>query len=107
MKSMTSARIPAVMFCATLTSSFQAAAQSPATQTVPSTTYRYRAVDLDRAVDLGTLGGPNSSGCVPECRYVNDQGVALSRADTPAPDPFEGLRFCPHRVGPSTCHSAN
>lgn len=88
MKSTTLARILALIFCATLTSSFPAAAQSPAAQTAPSTTYRYR------AVDLGTLGGPNSGGCVPECRYVNDQGVALSRADAPAPDPFAGLGFC-------------
>ena len=88
MKSKTLARILALTFCATLTCSFQAAAQSPEGQTAPSTTYRYR------AVDLGTLGGPNSSGCVPECRYVNDQGVAIFRADTPAPDPFAGLGFC-------------
>ncbi len=88
MKSKTLARILGLTFCATLTCSFQAAAQSPADQAAPSTTYRYR------AVDLGTLGGPNSSGCVPECRYVNDQGVAIFRADTPAPDPFAGLGFC-------------
>jgi hypothetical protein len=54
MKSTTLARILLSMFCATLTSSFQAVAQSAAAQT-PTTTYRYR------AIDLGTLGGPTSS----------------------------------------------
>jgi probable HAF family extracellular repeat protein len=84
MKSRRLARILALAFCAAITSmtnSFQLAAQSPTT-----TTYRYR------AVDLGTLGGPSSSGCIPECRYVNNEGSAIFRADTPAPDPFPD--FC-------------
>lgn len=41
-----------------------------------------------RAVDLGTLGGPSSGGCVPGCRYLNNEGAAVFNADTPAPDPF-------------------
>ena len=40
------------------------------------------------AIDLGTLGGPNSSGCVPDCRYVNNLGSVIFRADTAKPDPF-------------------
>lgn len=82
MKSTTLARIFALIYCGTLTCLFQAAAQSPAAQVPTTTTYRYR------AVDLGTLGGPESSGCVPECRYVNNQGVAIFRASTAVPDPF-------------------
>jgi probable HAF family extracellular repeat protein len=50
-------------------------------------TYRYR------AVDLGTLGGPNSSSCVPDCRYVNSQGSVAFSADTAALDPFQSWCF--------------
>ncbi len=60
------------------------AAQSPVATS--STTYPYR------AVDLGTLGGPKSGGCVPDCRYVNTPGTAILRSDTPNPDPFPN--FC-------------
>jgi probable HAF family extracellular repeat protein len=40
------------------------------------------------AIDLGTLGGPNSSGCVPGCRLLNNQRAAVFHADTSTPDPF-------------------
>lgn len=86
MKSTTLARILAGMFCATLTSSFPAAAQSAAAPT-PTTTYRYR------AVDLGTLGGPASGGCIPDCRYLNNQGTAVFNADTPVPNVIFGVEW--------------
>lgn len=37
---------------------------------------------------MGTLGGPSSWGCVPNCRPLNHLGVPLFDADTPAPDTF-------------------
>ena len=40
------------------------------------------------AIDLGTLGGPNSAGCVPNCRFLNNQGAAIFNSDTAKPDPF-------------------
>jgi len=40
------------------------------------------------AIDLGTRGGPNSSGCVPDCRLLNNQGAAIFNSDTAKPDPF-------------------
>ena len=68
----------AVLLCgAMLSMALPIAAQSPAP------TYRYR------AVDLGSLGGPNSAGCVPECGYLNIEGTAIFRSDTAAPDPFQ------------------
>ena len=39
------------------------------------------------AIDLGTLGGPNSAGCA-NCRYLNNQGAAVFHSDTAQPDPF-------------------
>jgi probable HAF family extracellular repeat protein len=86
MKSTVLARILAWIFFATLTNSFQLPAQSPANSN-GQPTYRYR------AVDVGTLGGPDSSGCVPDCRYLNHQGTALLNSNTPAPDPFPSFCF--------------
>jgi probable HAF family extracellular repeat protein len=40
------------------------------------------------AIDLGTLGGPNSAGCIPMCRYLNNQGAATFNSDTAKTDPF-------------------
>jgi probable HAF family extracellular repeat protein len=39
------------------------------------------------AIDLGTLGGPSSSGCA-VCRYLNNTGAAIFNADTAKSDPF-------------------
>jgi probable HAF family extracellular repeat protein len=87
MKSTTFARTLELILCTTLTISFQAAAQPTGSQSAAPPTYRYR------AIDLGTLGGPDSAGCVPDCRDVNSQGTALFMANTPAPDPFQ--QVCP------------
>jgi len=87
MKSTTSAWILALMFCAILTSSFQLVAQSPAGQT-PTSTYRYR------AVDMGTpLGGSKSTGCVPDCRYVNNQGTVVFNTNTPVSNQSFGVEW--------------
>lgn len=84
MKLKTLTRTIGVMACVASLTSFQAAAQPQPPS--PSATYRYR------AVDLGTLGGPQSVGCE-TCRYINTAGsVAIFQADTPAPDPFQA--FC-------------
>jgi uncharacterized membrane protein len=40
------------------------------------------------AIDLGTLGGPNAAGCVPNCRDLTNRGAVLFGANTPAPDPY-------------------
>jgi len=40
------------------------------------------------AIDMGTLGGPSSSGCVPDCRYLNNQSAVIFRSETANPDPF-------------------
>ena len=40
------------------------------------------------AVDLGTLGGPNSGGCVPNCRLLSNQGAAIFNSNAAKPDPF-------------------
>jgi probable HAF family extracellular repeat protein len=82
MKSIKSARIHALALCAALTISFQAAAQSPTPKTTTKPTYRYR------GVDMGTKGGPNSWGCVPNCRPLNNLGSPLFDAETTTPDPF-------------------
>jgi probable HAF family extracellular repeat protein len=84
----------ALVFCATFTCIFQAAGQSPrlapeGTGGGPGTHAEYRY----RAVDLGTLGGPDSYGCVPDCRDINTRGTALFNANTPAPDPLQ--QICP------------
>lgn len=39
------------------------------------------------AIDLETLGGPNSAGCA-SCRYLNNQGAAIFHSDTAETDPF-------------------
>lgn len=38
-------------------------------------------------IDLGTLGGPSSSTSDPPARVVNNRGVVVGGADTPAPNP--------------------
>jgi probable HAF family extracellular repeat protein len=73
--------IAALMCCALMTSA-QLAGQSTATHPSATPTYRYM------AIDLGTLGGPSSYSCVPDCRYLNNAGETLFDADTAAPDPF-------------------
>ena len=45
------------------------------------------------AIDLGTLGGPDSNGCVPDCRSLNNLGDAAVIASTAAPDPFPNDPF--------------
>jgi len=40
------------------------------------------------AIDLGTLGGPNSFGCIPMCRFLNNQGAVTFNSNTAKPDPF-------------------
>jgi probable HAF family extracellular repeat protein len=50
-----------------------------------------------KLIDLGTFGGPQSySGVLPAVNpVVNEQGVAVGYADTPAPDPFPAFCFDP------------
>jgi len=40
------------------------------------------------AIDMGTLGGPSSEGCVPDCRYLNNHSAVIFRSETTNPDPF-------------------
>src|SRR5438128_1573265 len=48
-----------------------------------------------RLIDLGTLGGPNSSETV-EFPYINNRGIVVGFADTDIPDPFNPGGFIPH-----------
>jgi len=69
-----------------------AAAASPPAAAAPTPSLHYR------VVDLGTLGGPNSSE-TQEFPYVNDAGLVVGFADTATPDPDNGEGFVFHAFG--------
>jgi probable HAF family extracellular repeat protein len=48
-----------------------------------------------RLIDLGTLGGPNSSETL-EFPFVNNAGMVVGFSDTSTPDPFNPGGFLPH-----------